>query len=316
MISPSNLMLGQFYPESPPLPGRGRLSALVKELARRGFVLDESTIATPYREFSLSKSWHELKGRVMEDLKRKAWEELARQTSQPCIGDCSVWTQRAHARLLRKMNKYRQVTLMRCWSGCALTLSHRSTLDPSVSPICGCGCGIQDLHHLAFWCPLSPPPSPSLSSLSSLPRVLSRALPSPLLPLFCVCRQVESAVCSGGFQILTTIQDRHEPPPSLPLDTRGHCIVDADESAYSYCAYCHVTRCKRDRNSICAKKCKGRWTSPTCIGDYVVEQGHCLRLSLTPWKRDALRPRFTCCFCGTSRWATAEIRDSCACSAL
>ena len=292
-----------------PSARNSRMSLLVRCLRKREFDLDGDFLYTPFRTIDLKRTWPDLKSHLVHDLKRKAWCDLEKRRPN-LYGSLDLVDVRAHTRLMKSLDSYRCRVMLRIWSGCPMTLSHRHTLDPSINPMCHCGGGRQDMHHLVFCCPAVPPPSPLVASLSSFPPVLSSAF---VLPFGLSLRTLEAwkAACLRAIQVLTVLAPHVSSSMPIPKPSRGHIPAADFTGEFVYCTLCHVTRKCADSHFLCTRQCKGRWPVPVCLGDYVFEKGHLLRLEMTVWKRSSRRPQLRCVFCGFQGWATSLITGTC-----
>ena len=110
-----------------------RLSALKRVLSEREWELNRDAIVTPNREIRFGSDWSVLWSIIIQEWKRQEWARLALR--RPAIfHGLSMIDVRIHVKLMRSLSTHMETTLVRVWVGCLMTRSHRSTVDPLVSP--------------------------------------------------------------------------------------------------------------------------------------------------------------------------------------
>ena len=214
---------------------------------------------------------------------------------------------KAHQKILKLLPSYESVVLVRIWSGCPMTKSHKFTLKEVESPMCECGEAAQDIPHLLFSCPLTRSDLPlSLSGLSLPPCASSALLFPSFLHLDLFALWVE--VCRKAIAIISAkhVQNEH-------WDTKGHLVTLESTLQYAYCARCHITRRARDIKWIASQECSSPNACACTEGDYRFFDDHCVRLEMGTRKLGVLKPRYTCIKvgCGMRWWATGAPRGVC-----
>ena len=86
---------------------------------------------------------------------------------------------KSHRRLLQSMHPHSAMTMIRLWTGSAMTASHKHRIDPTVSNLCECG-EVQDVPQLLYACPLQSPLPLNLEPWRSLEPVQSCGLLCPM----------------------------------------------------------------------------------------------------------------------------------------
>ena len=275
-----------------------RFRLLFDVCGKKGIGISEHEVAWGDMSVRTSLAWAEFRVKILMLLKKNAWEALARRRPK-VYGGLSALNIALHRKLLKRLGAYDASVILRVWTGCPMTLSHRRVIEKNCDGICECDLAVQDIPHLLFSCPLRASSLPALSAWSSLPPVCSSALlfPSFLSPsLFGAWEQV----CRRCIQVLSTRKAQH-----VPFNPRGHLIVHDIQEGYSFCCHCYVSRRIRDAHFIAVRECQPHTHGPACIGDYMRIRAHTARLHLAVWKRHSRRPRWRCEHCAHEWWATS-----------
>ena len=100
--------------------------------------LEPRRIKTSWREISLGWMWADIRPMLLHDLKRTEFALLERRRASLYQGiDVLDW--KAHRKLLKSLNSYHAMTLLRVWTGCPMAGSHKKTLGLIQDPSCTCG---------------------------------------------------------------------------------------------------------------------------------------------------------------------------------
>ena len=230
---------------------------------------------------------------------------------------------RAHKRYLAGLQPYAAITMMRIWSGVAMTKAHAFTLKLEESPDCACGRGVEDVDHILWHCQLRQRNRPNdLLWWSRLPPASSKCLICPYGQSLTFQRQWKRA-CAWAVTVVSGMA-RHDigAQPTMHLlsdqsesvvyrEDNQHCVAIMRDTDYTFCVKCFVARRKRDLHFLTARPCTHPTEIPVPLGHYTCRQGHFVQLVTATWKTSSLRPRFRCCVCSLSQWATAEFRAPC-----
>ena len=81
-----------------------------------------------------------------------------------------------HRKFLSDLHPHAASTILRVWSGCAMTAKRRHMLDPACSSMCQCQQAEQTIEHLLCHCPLAPPIPEDLREWQSKPSAFSTTL--------------------------------------------------------------------------------------------------------------------------------------------
>ena len=289
-----------------------RLSALMKVLGDRDWVLTKHEIITPNREIRFRSDWPVIRKIIVEEWKRQEWARLALR--RPTVfGGLTVLDVKSHVQMMRSLSTYRETTLLRVWAGCPMTRAHRSTVDPLISPLCECARERQTIEHLLLRCPARKNPPIPTQRLKDM----STAMTQALLLMKGECAEVKRAWKQACHFIVDTLTSKQqiEPceqlEPIVPHHLKGHAICVEHTGCYSYCARCQVARCIRDAHFIGVKECAGIYDPPLCEGNYFRQGSHCIQMTMRTWKNACLRPRLRCVHCGKEAWATKGISGEC-----
>ena len=287
-----------------------RLSEIWSFARKIGWDLSFVNIVTPFRSLPWTWEWSVLRGLILADLKKNAWENLA--TRRPGVfGGLQEIDVKSHVSFLKGLTPYHEKIMLRIWAGCPMTLSHRHTLSRDIDPTCPCGLARQTVSHLLLDCPLTPPPTPDILALTAFPTRVTSALILPshlsdqLRPVWKqACIRMISTLAEGKL-------DAHLPQREIPWDLKGHLPLTTQDSLYCYCAKCFVSRRLRDMKYLFSRPCPQSESVPLRLGDYMVEGNHLGRLEAKKWKISSVRPAFTCVHCGDFWWATSRPKNPC-----
>ena len=256
-----------------------------------------------------SWAWKVLRPRLIWDLKRTFWQQLAERRPRLYHGLDQVDVS-AHASLLASLSSYHAKVICRVWAGIPMTRQHRHTLSEEIDPICGCGLEAQTIEHLLLRCPDLEPPTLELSALESMPTCVKAALILPFDHAWhwksiwkLACRRIINILTKDKLPIPTTAELRWDP--------KGHVPVTTPCGLYSHCALCHISRRVRDMKFIASSTCTNKDGVPILAGDYKKEGSHTCSLSMATWKQSSQRPRFECVLCRRSWWATSHSPPIC-----
>ena len=295
----------------------GRLAAAYQESRDRGVTIDGDTITVGTLpgspQFRLWAGWQAIRKNLVRSLKDLAFANLQARRPDKFGGDLKVaW--KTMSRELARHSRYDAATLMKIWTGAIMNASHRHTLDPSVSPMCRCGEGEENLLHMMWRCPFRVRNRPfdlewwaDLPPASSMSLILTSVATPSLIADW-------RRVCKWALLVLQRRVDLDElppPPPREPQDQNGHCVIVREDLGYVWCGKCFIARKSRDRVFLTNRECKKIHDMPTGEGQYTMSGTHLVRIWLTPWKRSSWRPRATCTKCGLQQWATSSFRKPC-----
>ena len=285
-----------------------RFATLKKQVIRLGWEVDLPLLKIPgMNDTRLDRPWGSVRERIVDAYMCKARENLIMR--RPALyGGLSGISRKAHKRMVKSLHPYRVMVLMKIWTGCAMTKSHKRTVGGVESGVCECGEAEQTLSHLLYVCPLSPPCPPSVLLWSSLPPAASSSL------LFLSCfppwlYSVWSDVCQRAVDILSK-QCVHRP---TDFDWKNHEVTLSQDAQYAFCIKCLVVRKSRDYKYIASAECHGSVFGNTCCeGDYIRVGTHLARCMFRSWKRAAARPKMSCVWCGCEWWPSSVPPVRCA----
>ena len=287
-----------FVRQAPQRKVRSRFSALVNELEDYGWDLGPAHIVCPDK-ISLTLVGPELRDRVTVTYRRMCFMRLASRRPRIYLGLKDA-NSVEHAKYLKSLTSYQASTITRVWTGCAMTLAHRKTVDDSIADCCPCGEGIQDVPHLAYACALTPPLPTHLVAWSKL---------APPQSVACLCPQPASSDMihlwrQACFHVMTALSSK---PNVLPLfDWKNHVIAIDTSLTCAYCIRCIVARTVKDQKYIESRPCAGEIMGHTLSeGECTMMRGHLFRCTIVPWRRSTPRPVRTCSKCAATFWPSA-----------
>ena len=285
-----------------------RFATLKKQIAKMGWAIELPVLKMPgFNDIRLDRPWSSVRDKVMESFTLRAIRKLEERRPLS-YGGLSTISRKAHRKLLDKMPPYRAMTLVKVWTGCAMTRAHKHTVGGEESAMCPCGIAEQTVYHLLYVCPLSPTCTPSASLWSLLPPASSSSLlflsylPQWLIPVW-------HDVCNRAVDILSQQQ---APRPTL-FDWKNHVVTLSHDAQYAFCIRCLVVRKSRDHKFIASSECSGQlFGNDCCEGDYIKVGGHLARCMFRSWKRAASRPKMLCVLCGKEWWPSSAVPVRCA----
>ena len=275
-----------------------RLSALFVRFEEYGWTLKPSRICCP-NEIFMSKEWPDVREGVISAYKHMCYKRLVESRPKVLLGLTDV-NHKEHARFLQSLTSYHASIAVRIWTGCAMTLSHKKTLESVESAQCPCGEGEQNIPHIAYACGLSPPTTPAVRAWSLLPPCPVRCFPlSTKAPRHQVAMWREACM-----HIIRALASMPEPIPTF--DWKNHCVaIDATMSC-AYCIKCLVARSVKDQKYTTSRACVGEVVGHSLAeGEYVFWKGHLLRCMIVKWKRMSQRPALRCVKSALTFWPSS-----------
>ena len=290
-----------------PERSKGRLGHFLSLCAKRNCVVDRESItfhaAPGDLTLRFAQGWPSLRAKVTDHIKNLAFLKLQerRPASYTAPYQCD-W--RAHKKLYSSVSAYESITLMRIWSGVAMTKAHAFTLKIEDSPDCLCGLGIENIDHILWHCPMRARGRPmDLMWWSTLAPASSMCLICPYgesVPFVRDWRRVNAWALKVVSGLANTQAASHIPPP-LPASQ------DDDMVAYREIK----GQRKKDMHFLTMRECGKSQELPLPFGHYMKTHDHIVQLTVSPWKISSVRPRLCCQVCGSQQWATAPYRHPC-----
>ena len=308
-----------------PSRSKGRLGHFLVLCKKHHCIVDAESITFQAEPGDLTlrfaQGWTSLRKNAQAHMKNIAFLNLQkrRPLSYGAPYQCD-W--KVHKRYFASLSAYHASTIMRIWSGVAMTKAHAFSLKLEESPECSCGLGPEDVRHILWTCPYRQRNRPmDLTWWERLPPASSMCLICPygqsqefVRAWKRVCAWALAAI-SGRTRENALIHDT--PLPSafeLPIayrDINDHCVAIMRDTDYAFCVKCYVARRKKDLHFLTSRRCMKREEIPLPVGHYARRDGHLVQLVVAPWKQASLRPRLECKVCGKSQWATAAFRELC-----
>ena len=285
------------------------LSTCVQECAKLEWKLERDAIVCDQRAL-WTTSWHDMRSILIQAYRCTMFQRLAKRREH-VYGGLQEISVRQHRALVKQLNPHQTSTLIRVWTGSAMTASHKHRLDPSQPMGCTCGAERQTLQHLMYECPHQKPMPLELSAWQDRPPAQSVA------QLYPETRDPETiatwkSACRRAIEVLTNEEQQQQEE-----EWNGHCVVLNESRDYAYCIHCHIVRRARDYRHIAVRVCAPTQEYACVEGEYMRHKQHCYRLVFKNWKRTVKRPAYHCIACGAWSWATGRLTPRvCALSCL
>ena len=161
-----------------------------------------------------------------------------------------------HRKFNDELTPFQMTTLLRVWTGSAMTADHWATLHHREAT-CSCGCARQTVWHLLWECPdLDHVRPPQIRSLSEEPAWRSAALLCPK-GLDAGGLRVWKQACMWAIQALKDSKPADKKKMRLTTrDSKGHVLAIDQSGLLAYRTKCIVSHASHQSYHVCAHPCK------------------------------------------------------------